>query len=143
MLRGGIPRGGKRHPIARFERGEKSQLERGRGTGRHHDLARIDCETVLRAVMSGDHLAQGCDAERVGITDRFVRQRVPGRLAHGFGRLGPRLADFEMDHIGAVGLSLIGGAQQSMAMKGGTSPRRDTRKLIRAAASTRASPNRV
>ena len=73
-------------------------------------------------VMSGDRLSQRCDAERVGITDRFVRQGVPGRLAHGFGRLGPGLADFEVDHIGAGGLTLIGGAQHIHGDEGRDQP---------------------
>ncbi len=47
---------------------------------------------------------------------------MPGRLAHGFGRLGPGLADFEMDHIGAGGLALIGGAQHIHGDEGRDQP---------------------
>ncbi len=141
---GGIARGGERHPVARLERGEKSQLEGGRRTGRDDDLAGIDGDTVLRAVMSGDRLRATvrCRARRCSRSVRCARAcRAASRTASGAWVPGWPTSRW-ITSAPAASRSLAA-RSTSMAMKGGTSPRRDARKLIRASASTRASPNRV
>ena len=87
---GGIAGRGERDPVARLEGGEKRQLKRRRGAGRDDDLGGLDRDAVLFAVMPGDRLAQGRDAERVGIADAVFGQGAPRRVEHGLAAPGCR-----------------------------------------------------
>jgi hypothetical protein len=73
--------------------------------------ARLNGDSVLCPVVGGDRLPQWRDPERVGVADPLARQRAPGSLEHRLGCRAPRLADFEMDHVGAGSLALVGGTQ--------------------------------
>ena len=119
---GGVARGGERDPIARLEGGKKRQLKGRRGAGRDDDVGGLDRDAVLFAVMAGDRLAQGRDAERVGIADAVFGQGAPCRVEHDFGRRCSGLADFEMDDRVPRRLALIGGAQDVHRDKGRDEP---------------------
>ena len=115
---GRVPRDREPHSVAGLEGGEKGKLERGRRAGRDDDLGGVDGDAVLGLVVAGNRLPQRRDTERIGIADPFAPQGAASGIEHRLGRRGPRLADFEMDHVGAPGLPLVGGAQHVHRDKG-------------------------
>ena len=122
---------GEPDPVAGLESSEKGEQKRGRRAGRDDDLGGIDRNPVLRPVIAGDRLPQRRDAERVGIADPFARRaraepplapvRAPrcraGRLRDGLHRRPPASRS-------------LAARSTSIAMKGGTSPRRAARKVM-------------
>ena len=96
---GGIAGHRERHPVSGLERGEKRQLKGGRRAGRDDDFGRVDRQAVLRAIVPGDRLAQRRYAERVGVADAGIIERLARRLQHRLRRRRAGLADFEMDDI--------------------------------------------
>ena len=62
-------------------------------------------------VMIGDALAQGRQAESLGIAQGIAVQSRPRRRQHPGGRLPRRLAQFQMQHRMALCCAPVGGAQ--------------------------------
>src|SRR5260370_32547534 len=103
--------GGERDPVAQLEGGEKIQLKGGRRAGRDDDLGGLDRDPVPLAVMLGDRFPQRRDAERVGIADAVFGEGAARGLEHRRGGRRAGLADFEVDDRMALGLALVGGAE--------------------------------
>ena len=105
----GIARRGQRHARAVIENCQEGQHETAAGTGRNHDLSRIDALAVMGPVVAGDAFAQQRQTERFCITE-FVRvQGALGRFQHRARCRGPGLSDLHMDDVRAFRLAFVRG----------------------------------
>ena len=115
---GRIARCRDRHALPVIEQAQESQHEAGRGAGGHHHPLRSDAHAVGIAIVPGDPLAQGRDAERLGIADAAEIEsglrRLPGRAR----RRRRRLADLHVDDCIAPPLLGRGRAQHVHGKKG-------------------------
>ena len=108
---GGIARRRQCDALARLEGGKKRQDEGRRGAGGDDDARGIDADAVCVEIMAGDRRAQRRKPERLGIAQRVLVERAPRRREHGAGRRRRRLADLEVQHVGAGCGALVRGAQ--------------------------------
>ena len=122
---GGIAGRGDRDPVADVEHGEKGEVERRRGAGRHRDPLRRNGNAVVLVVVRGDRLAQAAQAERIGIADAAILQRPRRRFAHA-GGAGSEGCPTAIEITGWPRLfRRLASASTSIAWNGSTAPRRD------------------
>jgi len=82
------------------------------------DTFRVDRHAIPLAIEAGDCLAQGRQAPCGGVTGMSGSQRGLAGLDDGCGGGEVRLADFQVDHVVAGRLQLVGPCQQRHDVKG-------------------------
>src|SRR5215470_15261685 len=106
------------HFVARVEERGEEQEHGGRGAGRDENLIGRDGDAVASAVVIGDGLAEGQDAQAVGIARAAVLESPLGRLPHHGRRVEVRLAKLEVDDVFALPLELLRALEDLHGQKG-------------------------